>query len=66
MSRAYNYEHFLLDEEENALFANFPTRLPAGSQAPDGTLVEAASGDEVELSALWKRNHVLIEFGSFT
>jgi peroxiredoxin len=44
----------------------FRTLLPVGSSAPDfeATLLEA--GVQVKLSDYWKRNDVLIEFGSFT
>ena len=43
--------------------------LRSQSDSPRGswvTLVDAHSGETVRLSALWKRSHVLMEFGSFT
>ena len=62
----YNYAHFTLGDEDTADFENFPSHLRVGDAAPDATLIDAKSGEEVQLSALWKREHLLIEFGSFT
>jgi len=66
MPEGYNYEHFVLNDEEMADFEDFKRHLNVGEAAPDGELVDAHSGETVRLSALWKRNHVLMEFGSFT
>ena len=62
----YNYTHFKFDEEEAADFENFPSHLRVGDAAPDATLTDAETGEEVQLSSLWKHDHVLMEFGSFT
>ena len=62
----YNYVHFELGDEDTADFENFPTHRRVGEAAPDATLLDAHSGEEIRLSTLWKRNHVLIEFGSLT
>lgn len=62
----YNYRHFLLDEAEQARFAAFRSFMHAGDPAPDGELVDARSRERVGLSSLWKRKHLILEFGSFT
>lgn len=62
----YNYRHFVLDENEQANFRAFRDLMHAGDDAPDGDLVDARSGERVTLSALWKRKHLILEFGSFT
>ena len=66
MPEGYNYQHFELDDEEMADFENFKSHLNVGEAAPEGTLTDAHSGEQVSLSELWKRNHVVMEFGSFT
>jgi hypothetical protein len=64
----YNYEHFDAyveageDEREFALFRNM---LHAGERAPDGELT-VLGGAETMLSELWRRQGVILEFGSFT
>ncbi len=61
----YNYESFPIDLCAGE-FEAFREAVPAGSPAPDGTLVDAATGEPVSLSTFWKRGPVLIEFGSIT
>lgn len=68
MSASYNYERFDeyvetgVDERE---FGAFPNLLHAGERAPDGVLT-LLDGERVRLSELWRRNGVVLEFGSFT
>jgi hypothetical protein len=68
VSATYNYEHFDVyvesgvDERE---FGAFPNMLHAGERAPDGEL-QMLDGERVHLSELWRRNGVVLEFGSFT
>jgi hypothetical protein len=59
---SYNYSVFVGSED----FLDFRTLLPVGSSAPDlqATLLE--TGLPVKLSEYWKKNDVLIEFGSLT
>ena len=45
---------------------DFRTLLPVGSSAPDFDAVLLETGLPVKLSEYWKRNDVLIEFGSLT
>jgi hypothetical protein len=65
VGRAYNYEHFVLSDED-APFEVFPGLFNVGDPAPDGTLVDVNTGAETALSSLWKRDHLVMEFGSFT
>ena len=58
----YNYSVFVGSEN----FMDFRTLLPVGSSAPDFDAVLLETGLPVKLSEYWKRNDVLIEFGSFT
>ena len=68
MSAAYNYERFDeyvesgVDERE---FGAFPDLLHAGEPAPDGELA-LLDGERVQLSELWRRSDIVLEFGSFT
>ena len=62
---SYNYATFPLDLCADE-FEAFAAALPVGSKAPGGTLVDAATGESVELSELWLRQPVMLEFGSFT
>lgn len=61
----YNYEVFPLDLDMDDFHA-FPSVLTVGERAPDGELVDAASGDSVRLASLWRSGPVLLEFGSIT
>ncbi len=59
---SYNYSVFVGSEN----FMDFRTLLPVGSSAPDFEAVLLETARPVKLSEYWKRNDVLIEFGSFT
>ncbi len=61
----YNYESFPLTMS-NDDFEGFPHGLKAGQKAPDGELVDAATGERVKLSDHWADGPVMIEFGSVT
>lgn len=58
----YNYSVFVGSEN----FMEFRTILPVGSLAPDFQATSLETGLSVKLSEYWKKNDVLIEFGSFT
>ena len=59
---AYNYETF----EGTDDFLAFRTALPVGSPAPDGAVTDAGSGETFRLSDFWRRQDLVIEFGSLT
>lgn len=59
----YNYANFPQDLEEN-VFNAFRDAIRVGGSAPDGTLVDAETGASVQLSSLWKKNSLMVEFGS--
>ncbi len=61
----YNYTNFPEDMQETD-FSAFPNILHAGTDAPDGVLVDAATGSEVRLSDYWSEGPLVIEFGSAT
>ncbi len=61
----YNYETFPLDMT-NDEFTAFLDVLKAGAKAPDGVLIDAATGESVQLSDYWKHGPAMIEFGSIT
>ena len=68
MSGNYNYERFdayVEKGEEEQEFGAFPNLLHAGERAPDGEL-QLVDGARVRLSELWRRDGVVLEFGSFT
>ncbi len=62
----YNYSRFELGEDEQRAFADFRGSNHVGDAAPDGELIDALTGETVRLSNLWKRKHLVLEFGSFT
>jgi hypothetical protein len=62
--RPYNRTAFPLDMDE-PLFERWRVLHHAGDPAPDGALTDAATGEVVTLSSLWKEPLVL-EFGSLT
>ncbi|NKB86964.1 MAG: hypothetical protein GKS06_01915 [Acidobacteria bacterium] len=62
---AYNYANFPLDMEE-ADFLAFPSALQVGERAPNGEVVDAATGETVKLSRFWSSGPCVIEFGSIT
>jgi hypothetical protein len=57
----YNYVIFRGEEDFDA----FAGRPHAGERAPDMTLTDL-DGNEVTLSSLWRANHLILEFGSYT
>lgn len=61
----YNYDTFELKKELQP-FLNFQSAPNAGTQAPSFNLEDLASGKVVEMKDLWKKNLVILEFGSFT
>lgn len=64
----YNYERFdtyVESGEDEREFAAFPNMLHAGERAPDGELTRL-DGGTVRLSELWRRQGVVLEFGSYT
>lgn len=65
---SYNYARFdqyVESGQESAEFSVFPNHLHAGETAPDFT---ALSLDDrpLQLSDVWARRNVVLEFGSFT
>jgi hypothetical protein len=66
--RDYNYADFAEHVASGALsgFDDFAGRLHAGSRAPSFALTRLDDGATVELTDLWRRNPVVLEFGSFT
>ncbi len=68
-ARDYNYAHF--DEyveagQEQREFSTFADRLHAGEPAPDFVATRVEDGTEVRASDLWRRQPLVMEFGSFT
>jgi hypothetical protein len=64
----YNYERFDAYVESGAderEFGAFPNTPHAGERAPDGELT-LLDGERVRLSVLWRRQGLMLEFGSFT
>ena len=61
----YNYAQFPLDMDMQD-FEAFPDVLKVGDRAPNGDLIEAATGETVRLSKYWRSGPCVIEFGSIT
>ncbi len=61
----YNYSVFDMKAEEPH-FGAFVERLHVGEQAPDLSVEDLESGEQVELGSLWSNGLAVIEFGSFT
>ncbi len=59
---AYNYQKFIGDDD----FSVFRSVLHGGDQAPDGTVIVAATGESRELSSFWRGRDLILEFGSLT
>jgi hypothetical protein len=57
----YNYAIFRGEEDFDA----FAGRPHAGERAPD-IMLTGLDGNEVALSSLWRANHLVLEFGSYT
>ncbi len=62
----YNYESFTAEVMNGREFEDFHRKLSVGDPAPDGVVMDANTGEEVQLSSLWRSQHVVIEFGSMT
>lgn len=63
--KEYNYTEFVLSEELKP-FAEFGSAPNAGAQAPDFPLENLETGETINTGDLWKRELVIMEFGSFT
>jgi len=61
----YNYESFPLDMD-NADFLAFPRVMAVGERAPNGDVLDAATGESRRLSSYWRSGPCVIEFGSIT
>lgn len=61
----YNYQSFDLKEEMKP-FLEFQAAPNAGAQAPDYELENLDSGEMIAMKALWKKDLLVMEFGSFT
>lgn len=61
----YNYATFPLDLDMPD-FEAFPSVLRVGQRAPAGEVIDAATGESVQLSRYWRSGPVVIEFGSIT
>ena len=59
---AYNYETFSRSESTN-MSGEFKRRMRAGEEAPDFEL-PTPEGEQIRLSSLRGKKHVLLEFGS--
>jgi hypothetical protein len=57
----YNYRDFTSSD-----FLPFRTHLPVGSSAPDCHPILLETEQPVRLSDYWKKNDVVVEFGSLT
>jgi hypothetical protein len=63
MPDSYNKTAFTADERH---FDHFPEAPHVGAIAPDAPLEDLDSGDAVTLAALWRRDTVVMEFGSYS
>ena len=61
----YNYATFPRDMQE-ADFSAFPNILHAGTDPPDGVLINPATAAEPRLYDYWSTGPLVIEFGSGT
>ena len=61
----YNYPVFDLPVEMKP-FELFSAAPNAGKKAPTYPLEDLDSGETIEMKDLWKKEFVIIEFGSFT
>ena len=61
----YNYKIFPLTMSAEE-FKDFPDFLHVGQKAPDGELVDVATGQAVRLSDYWRNGPLIVEFGSIT
>lgn len=60
---AYNHPSFNRDADK---FARFPEAPHVGTVAPDFPLEDLDGGATVRLADLWRRDTVVMEFGSFS
>ena len=58
----YNYGVF----DGQGDFVDFPNVLRAGASAPDFAATLLETGKAVRLSDYWRRQDLVVEFGSFT
>ena len=68
-AETYNYERFdayVEAGEDEGEFGTFMDRLHVGESAPSATVTDLETGEDVELAELWRRQHTVMEFGSFT
>ncbi len=63
---AYNYKTFAPTDEDMEKFSRFHEAPNAGTVAPDFPLEDLATGETVHLKELWKRDAVIMEFGSYS
>jgi hypothetical protein len=59
---SYNYGIFNGEGD----FADFPTVLRVGTSAPDFSATLLETGSAVRLSDYWRKQDLVVEFGSFT
>jgi hypothetical protein len=64
----YNYEHFddYIERGGDDEFLAFRNALHVGDHAPDFKATRLDDETTVIMSALWQRQAVVMEFGSFT
>lgn len=62
----YNYPHFTVEELRADDFSSFQNVTRVGTPAPGGTVIDASTGETVELATLWRKSHLVMEFGSIT
>lgn len=68
-AEAYNYPTFdgyVRTGADDREFAAWPDLMHVGQRAPEiaGTVLD--SGEQLALSSIWRRQTVVVEFGSFT
>ena len=64
----YNYEHFdgYIERGGDDEFLAFRNALHAGDRAPDFVATRLDDEAKITMSELWRRQPVVMEFGSFT
>ncbi len=62
----YNYTKFEMSDDEVSKFEEFYKAPNAGTVAPDCELEDLASGETVHLKDLWRKDTVIMEFGSYS
>ena len=61
----YNYSVFDM-AREMPVFEAFRNSRHVGERPPSFPVEDLATGEQIELSSLWKKDVAIIEFGSFT